>query len=154
MSLLPKLSCAIIQTHFSGVVDESANHDFHIDLVNELLFEQEVLASGINYRVRFDSNVLDAALVENFIELYKDLFINTLDKLLAGEVDTPINSITLIAQLPHHTQHVCAGAKVPQHSIVEQFERMAATYPARNAVVCGNQTLSYQQLKSAGQPSG
>ncbi|MNH77752.1 Linear gramicidin synthase subunit D [compost metagenome] len=134
------------QTHFSGVVDESANHDFHIDLVNELLFEQEVLASGINYRVRFDSNVLDAALVENFIELYKDLFINTLDKLLAGEVDTPINSITLIAQLPHHTQHVCAGAKVPQHSIVEQFERMAATYPARNAVVCGNQTLSYQQL--------
>ncbi|MFV8928023.1 condensation domain-containing protein [Serratia fonticola] len=29
-------------THFSGIVDESANHDFHIDLVNELLFEQEV----------------------------------------------------------------------------------------------------------------
>ncbi len=133
-------------THFSGIVDESANHDFHIDLVNELLFEQEVLASGINYRVRFDSNVLDASLVEKFIDLYKDLFINTLDKLLAGEVDTPINSITLIAQPPHHTQHVCADAKVPQHSIVEQFERMAATYPARSAVVCGNQTLSYQQL--------
>lgn len=136
------------RTHFNGIVNESINHQFHIDLVNSLLFEQEVSASGINYRVRFDRGVLDAPLVENLIELYRNLFINTLDILTAGEVDTPINKINLISQRPsaQYSLHASVATPAPQHSIVAQFEQIAAAFPTRNAVTCGDERLSYQQL--------
>uniref|UniRef100_UPI00046AAAE5 non-ribosomal peptide synthetase n=1 Tax=unclassified Serratia (in: enterobacteria) TaxID=2647522 RepID=UPI00046AAAE5 len=136
------------RTHFSGIVDETLNHQFHIDLVSTLLFEQEVSARGINYRVRFDRRVLDASLVENLIELYRHLFINTLDILTAGEVDTPINNINLVSQRPseQYSLHASVATPAPQHSIVEQFEQIAAAFPTRHAIICGDEVLSYQQL--------
>jgi amino acid adenylation domain-containing protein/non-ribosomal peptide synthase protein (TIGR01720 family) len=130
--------------------DGRVNHEFHIDLVNHLLFEQEEHDNKINYRVRFDRDVLDKHAVQRFVGLYQTLFNHILTRLSEGRADTPIATlplldkcqIDLITGLWNQTQN----AIVDGQTIVTQFQQTADRWPERTAVVYKDKRLSYRQL--------
>ncbi|WP_392562287.1 amino acid adenylation domain-containing protein [Orbus sturtevantii] len=148
------LNIAFVQTfyrdHETGLIDiknESINHNFQVDLASKLLFEQQEHNNQINYRVRFDSDLLDDTLVKNFIQFYQKLFIDILAILTAQQGYTFIKDINLIdpncyfpISANNHTDLVF------ESNIIKQFECMVSQFPDRKAIIYKDQHLTYQQL--------
>lgn len=137
-------------TGFKGIKDDSVNHDFHIDLVSKLLFEQEEHNNRINYRVRFDQNILDADAVHQFVGLYQKLFDQVLKLLSEGMADKAIKDLSLLdrqqTDLFVRQWNTTYQDKFINQTIIQHVEELALNYPERIAIVYKEIKISYGEL--------
>jgi len=148
------LNIAFAQTfyrdHEAGLMNvknESVNHEFQVDLASTLLFEQQEHNHQINYRVRFDSQILDQNLIKNLMLYYQKLFIEMLTALTSGQAKTVINNIDLIEPKQFLATTLTKAIEQPvSNNVVTQFEEIANKYPERIAVIYNDNKLTYQQL--------
>ncbi|WP_392564159.1 amino acid adenylation domain-containing protein [Orbus wheelerorum] len=148
------LNIAFAQTfyrdHEAGLIDiktESVNHNFQVDLASKLLFEQQEHNNKINYRVRFDSRILDEKLVKNFIHFYQQLFIDILTILTNQQSHTLIQNIDLIKR-SNYLPITSARPFEPtlDAHIIERIEQVVEKFPDRYAIIYNDNSLTYQQL--------
>ena len=134
----------------NGLSLKKANHKFQIDLVNTLLFEQEQYENQLNYRVRYDKQVLDEKLVYNFIQLYKKLFFNVLEDLLKGNTAQKAASYSLLSQ-EQYNEIIYKWNKTNkpypvQKTIQTLFEEQVEKTPDAIAFVYKDLQLTYREL--------
>ena len=133
-----------------GVVFDKVNHKFQIDLVNKLLFEQEQYENHLNYRVKFDKDILDETLVSEFVEMYQKLFDEMLNDLLEQNGERKINTYHLIGQKQYdrmigewnQTQKPYSSEK----TVIQLFEEQASKTPQNIAIIYNNTKLTYEEL--------
>lgn len=133
-----------------GLTFERVNHEFQVDLVNKLLFEQEQHENRLNYRVKYDKDVLDEHLVMNFVSMYRNLFDNMLEDLLNKRGEKDINSYQLIDNKEYnqiiHSWNQTRKPYSKEKSLHELFEEQVNKYPDNTALIYGNKTLTYRDL--------
>lgn len=138
------------QSGLNGVIDGEVNHDFHIDLVSTLLFEQQEHNSKINYRIRFDRDVLDAKAIEQLVSIYQYLFRQIVALLSNNQADTAIKDLSLLDEqtrdLLVYQYNTTYCTDFLNDTIIEHFESLVEKIPDQTAVVYKDQRLSYQEL--------
>lgn len=132
-------------------VTASIDNELGIDLIADWLFEQGVSNSTINCVIRYRSNKIDSYLLEEFIEVYKKLFIEVLEDL---NIDSPplrkINNYELLTsfRLKNIMQDWNNTNKTyPMNKMLHQiFEEQVKKTPNTLAVVYEEKKLTYQEL--------
>ena len=139
-----------VSLDIEGITLEKTNHEFQIDLVNTLLFEQEQGESKLNYRVKYNNNILDDESVYNFISLYKKLFSDILDDLVNNKGKRNISSYHLLTTEEekkltiewNNTRKEFPSDK----TIIQLFEEQVIQNPDQLALVYKDTNLTYNQL--------
>lgn len=135
-----------------GVCLEKVNHQFHIDLVNKLLFEQEEYESKLNYRIRYDDHVLDSELVKNFISMYIKLFNDILTDLNNGLADKKITDYDLLsAEEQNKILYKWNNTQtdyLKKETLPGLFEKQVEQTPERIAFNFRDKTYSYATLNA------
>ncbi|WP_292010118.1 non-ribosomal peptide synthetase [Chryseobacterium sp.] len=136
---------------FNEVKHEKSNHEFQIDLPATLLFEQEQHNNKLNYRVRYDRNVIDENRLTLFIEMYKKLFAEILTDLSAEKEELHLLSSYELLTVPQKenilSQWNHSRKEYPHDkTVVELFEKQADEVPDNLAVVYKDHKLTYREL--------
>jgi amino acid adenylation domain-containing protein/thioester reductase-like protein len=104
----------------------------------------------IDYRIRYDANSFDTELVNNFITIYKKLYIEILDDLLTNRSDKRLANYHLLTDEQYHKLVVefnrTAKAYPKTKTVHALFEEQATKNPTNIAVVYGTRKLTYKQL--------
>lgn len=134
----------------NGQSGSEMHHKFQIDLVGELLIEQEDGSDTLNYRIRYDKDILDEDLLKNFITLYRKLFVDLLQDLLDNKGDTLIdsykllddNQIEIMTEVWNQT-----GKDFPKEKTIhELFEEQTLKTPHNIALVFKDKSFTYKEL--------
>lgn len=135
-----------------GVTLEKVNHQFHIDLVNKLLFEQEQYDNHLNYRVRYDDHVLDSELIGGFISMYIKLFHEVLADLNNGLADKEVENYELLAQEDRnkivHDWNNTHISYPKDETLPGLFEKQVQRYSNRPAFVFYDKSYTYKELNA------
>ena len=136
--------------YLEGMTLEKVNHEFHIDLVNKLLFEQEQFDNQLNYRIRYDDHLLDSQLVGEFIAMYIKLFDEILSDLNEGRADKKITEYELLSK-EHYQKLVLdrnhTEAYYPKEKTLSSlFEDQVEKNPNKEAFVFYDKVYTYSEL--------
>lgn len=139
-----------IDLGLEGITLDKVYHQYQIDLVNTLLFEQEQHEGKINYRVKYDKDVLDPDLVKQFCSLYKELFLRILDDLTADNDTKKMQEYRLLDDDEYQNIIVDYNQRrVPfseEKTLSQIIEEHAARLQDKTALICNDNILSYKQL--------
>jgi len=58
---------------FNKVECKQINDDLHIDMVNNIIFEQEFKNNGLHFKVRYRTTLFDSYLINSFIDNFKNI---------------------------------------------------------------------------------
>ncbi|KFF03763.1 non-ribosomal peptide synthetase [Chryseobacterium luteum] len=136
----------------NGLELAKINHQFQIDLVGTLLIEQEEYDNNLNFRIRYDKDILDETLVHNFSNLYRKLFLDILDDLTNQNDHITIDSYRLLDDQQYNkivykwnsTESIAAI----DSNLKDLFEKQAYLTPDNLALVYGEVSLTYHELNS------
>lgn len=140
------------EPNLDGITFEEINHEYQIDLVNQLLFEQELYNKNINYRVKYDKDLLDENLVKNFIQLYQKLFLEILNDLISEHKEREISTYKLLNEKePEYFKIVNEWNQTYVHkntapTIHEIFEKKVKQNPLNKALIYQDVEYTYSEL--------
>lgn len=139
-----------INLDLNGITLDKVSHQYQIDLVNTLLFEQEQYEGRINYRVKYDKDVLDPDLVKQFCSLYEELFLRILDDLSSENAPKEIQEYTLLDDEKYKNIVVDYNQRrVPfseEKTLSQLIEEQVARWGDKVALICNDNALSYKEL--------
>lgn len=139
-----------IDLGLEGITLDKVSHQYQIDLVNTLLFEQEQHEGKINYRIKYDKDVLDPDLVKQFCSLYEELFLRILDDLVAQDDAKKIREYTLLDDKEYKNIVVEYNQRqVPfseEKTLSQIIEEHAARLVDKVALISKDETLTYKEM--------
>lgn len=138
------------EVKLDGITIEKINHQFQIDMVNKLLFEQELYENRVNYRIKYDKDILDAKLVGDFVVMYQKLFDRILQDLLNQNGDIKITSYQLLTK--EESKKISSrwnntkSSYIEDKTLTELFKEQVCRKPNSIAVICDDRVLTYDEL--------
>lgn len=160
------LDVSFVQTNFKdktyqfdGIQKVEVLDEFNIDLISPLLFtdfashlffEQELRNQQINYRVRYNKELIDEKLLNNFVENYKRLFLNVLDDLMNGDMPRQLSKYETLSE-GQYDQLINKWNQTtrdfPQDKTIHQlFEEQTAKTPDSVAVIFDDNEYTYLEI--------
>lgn len=141
-----------MKLNFHDVKTIKINHDFNIDLLPQLLFEQEIKTSIINFRVKYNAELFDESILQKFVQHYKKLFVYILNDLIEEISDRhvlqyPILDTTEYQQIVYKWNQT--EKSYPKYKTIHQlFEEQVEKTPNTTAIICEAKILTYQELNN------
>lgn len=141
---------------FSGITKVETLNEFNLDSVDPLVFEQALdeQRNKQSYRVRYDKNLIDEELLNNFVGSFKKLFLSVLDDLINSiGSDRSLPMISSYNLLDHEQQQKLIYAfnrtqkDYPRNQTLPQlFKEQVRKTPHKVAVIFANIELTYEEL--------
>ncbi|MCC2624255.1 MAG: putative Phenylalanine racemase (ATP-hydrolyzing) [Burkholderiales bacterium] len=138
--------------NFEGLKDVQVLDNFNIYLNGYLLFEQELKDNNLYFQVRYDKNIIDQVLLENFIKNYQKLFIEILTDLNEGTDNKQIHEYSVISNEEYYKiakkLSYCSGNVPPSNTIQQLFEAQVLKTPDNLALIFNDNKLTYRDLNT------
>lgn len=134
---------------FNGVKVLVINHDLSVDYLKRFIVDIETTSTTLNFRIKYDREVIDQEIVKNFSNNYQRLILHVLNDLQSGQV-RPISEYDILSpeeykyltQELNHTFVPYSKNKALHQIFEEQVERASDAI----ALVYEDIQLSYQEL--------
>ena len=137
---------------FQGIKKIEASSELSLDGVTQdtLLFEQEPISDKLNYRVKYDKRTISEDLLNNFIILYKKLFLEVLEDIINGSYGKPLSSYSLLNQKQYqqiiYEYNQTKKTYLQDKTIHQLFEEQSIKTPENIAVSFQDTKLTYKAL--------
>ncbi|MEI8055437.1 MAG: amino acid adenylation domain-containing protein [bacterium] len=137
---------------FNGITKTEVSAELSIEGITEdtLLFEHNARNSKLNYRVRYNKDIINEELLNSFVASYKKLYSEILDDLSSGAGNKQMFSYNILNSEQY--QKVIydfnkTEKDYPKDKTIHQlFEEQALKTPDNIAVACEGTKLTYQGL--------
>ncbi len=128
------------------------NKDFNIDLPTKLLFEQERHQDRVCYRVRYNDRCVDETILHQFINHYKNLFVEILADFKQNNASKLVSQYQILTDAEYHTvvyDWNNTYQPYPDNKTIHQlFEEQVLRTPDNIAVVYEDIRLTYNELNT------
>lgn len=137
---------------FTGITKVEILDEFNLDSVDPLVFEQALgnKSKRLDYRVRYDKNIINEELLNNFVGSFKKLFTDVLNDLVSDNT-VPTASLYDVLNSKQHQQLIYdfnkTESEYPKNETLSQlFEKQVKNTPDNVAIIFENISITYREL--------